>query len=220
MFGDGKRLDAFTDAAFAFALTVMVTTGAGEQFATEGTNLISFAQSLPAFAIGFAIIAMFWIAHVRWRGYRGNGDWRGTVLTLVMVFLVLSYVFPLNAMANSLVFTAFGTGPGYKGGLGPLFAIYGAGFAALASVTALLFRDALRACPPGHPDHRVVRGDIYIWLIVTVAGTASTILALFGGTAALVAPWVYALMGPAIGIFVARWKWTDDPPISPPSATQ
>ena len=57
---------------------------------------------MPAFAFGFAIIAMFWFAHVRWRRLRGDGDWLSTLLTLLLVFLVLIYVQPLRGMAAAV----------------------------------------------------------------------------------------------------------------------
>jgi uncharacterized membrane protein len=94
-----ERLDNFTDAAFAFAVSLMVIggTGAPEDFAA----LVGALGDLPAFAFGFAIMTMFWLSHVRWRRLRGDGDWVSTLLTLVLIFLTLVYVQPLRAMASA-----------------------------------------------------------------------------------------------------------------------
>ena len=57
------RLDAFTDAAFAFAVSLMVVGGSGA--APDYDALVVVMQTVPSFGIGFAIVAMFWFAHVR-----------------------------------------------------------------------------------------------------------------------------------------------------------
>ena len=63
------RLDNFTDAAFAFAVSLMVIGGAGAPENFE--QLVGALADLPAFAFGFAVMAMFWMSHVRWRKIRG-----------------------------------------------------------------------------------------------------------------------------------------------------
>ena len=95
-----SRLDNFTDAAFAFAVTLLVI--GGSEAPTSVAMLNAALAEVPAFAIGFAIIAMFWFAHVRWRHFRGEGDWLSAMLTVLLVFLVLIYIQPLRAMARSL----------------------------------------------------------------------------------------------------------------------
>ena len=62
-----SRLDNFTDAAFAFAVTLLVI--GGSEAPTSLAMLARAVAEVPAFAIGFAIIAMFWFAHVRWRRF-------------------------------------------------------------------------------------------------------------------------------------------------------
>lgn len=91
------RLDNFTDAAFAFAVTLLII-GGGSSIGDSDALLVALGD-LPAFAFGFAIITMFWIAHVRWRAMRGAGDFIGVALTLLLVFLILIYVQPLRAMS-------------------------------------------------------------------------------------------------------------------------
>ena len=44
---------------------------------------------VPAYAFGFAVIAMFWSGHVRWRALRGEGDKLSVALTLLIIFLTL-----------------------------------------------------------------------------------------------------------------------------------
>jgi hypothetical protein len=92
-----NRVDAFTDAAFAFAVSLLVIGGAGAP--SDLSQLTRALADIPAFAFGFAIIALFWLGHMRWRKLRGAGDSRSLLLTLMLVFLTLIYVQPLRGMA-------------------------------------------------------------------------------------------------------------------------
>jgi len=198
------RVDNFTDAAFAFAVTLMVV-GAGGS-AADGGTLESAIAAMPSFAIGFAIIAMFWWSHVRWRRLRGIGDGRSLLLTLLLVFTVLIYIVPLRAMATSFAALLTGDVDGYRGNLGRLFAIYGVGFTAMSAVTAALFHDALRNPDLRADGHREARGQRWIWTILATTGLASAALATVPGWAA-VAPFLYATLPISIGIFAWRFDW-------------
>ena len=54
------RLDNFTDAVFAFAVTLLII-GGGSSIG-DSVVLLTALGDLPAFAFGFAVITMFWIA--------------------------------------------------------------------------------------------------------------------------------------------------------------
>jgi uncharacterized membrane protein len=199
------RIDAFTDAAFAFAVTLLVVGAGGAQ--VDRDMLGQTVASIPSFAIGFAIIAMFWVAHVRWRDLRGPGDWRSLMLTLLLVFVTLIYVVPLRGMATSFANYVRGSETGAAPDVAMLFVVYGIGFVAMAAITALLYRDALRRPDLSLPGQRSALGQVWIWSILAWTGLVSTILALFPATWA-VAPWVYATLPASIGLFASRWDWT------------
>lgn len=198
------RLDAFTDAAFAFAVSLMVvgTGGAAPDYA----NLLVVIRTIPSFAIGFAIIAMFWIAHVRWRSFRGNGDWRSVLLTIFLVFAVLVYIHPLKAMAASFAAFLGGQENSYGTRLAEMFTIYGIGFTVMAGIVGALFADALRNPELSAADRNAVKGEGIIWTILVITGIVSTIMTLFPSVAKF-APTVYATLPVSIGIFVWRWDW-------------
>jgi uncharacterized membrane protein len=199
------RLDAFTDAAFAFAVSLLVV-GAGST-GGRGDVLRETVAAIPAFAIGFAIIAMFWLAHVAWRGLRGAGDARSTVLTLLLVFVTLIYVVPLRSMATSFADLLRGNPTGTAVSIGELFVIYGIGFCAMSLVTALLFRDVLRQGDLAAESRQAALGQVWIWSILAWTGALSTILALFAATR-LLAPWLYATLPLSIGLFAWNWDWS------------
>lgn len=202
--GATARLDAFTDAAFAFAVSLLVIGGAGAP--TDFQALVGALGDIPAFAFGFAVVLMFWFAHVRWRRLRGEGDWRSLLLTLLLVFLVLIYIQPLRAMAaaTSVFFT--GQGRGFAGDLPGLFAVYGTGFVAMALTVAALYWDALRNDALDGEGRAAARGEIGIWLILAGTGIVSILISLtpFGKFAAF----AYSTLPLTIGLFARRHDWT------------
>jgi uncharacterized membrane protein len=198
----GGRLDNFTDAAFAFAVTLLII-GGGSSIGDSNTLLIALGD-LPSFAFGFAIIAMFWIAHVRWRAMRGEGDWVGVALTMLLVFLILIYVQPLRSMAAATNQWFTGQGDGFGGSISTLFIIYGTGFVAMSLTTAALFADTLRGDLTPR-ERAYARGDRTIWLIHAMTGLVSIAVGLtrFGAFAAL----VYATLPLTIGLVVWKHDW-------------
>jgi uncharacterized membrane protein len=198
------RIDNFTDAAFAFAVSLLVIGGAG---APADFNALARALGdIPAFAFGFAIVVMFWFAHVRWRRLRGEGDWRSLFLTLLLVFLVLIYIQPLRAMAAATAIFFTGQGGGFRGNVANLFAVYGTGFVLMSATCAALFADARRNPGLDRAERARARGEVVIWSIHTVTGIVSILVSLtrFGPFAAL----VYSTLPITILTFVKRYDWT------------
>ncbi|WP_162888061.1 TMEM175 family protein [Sphingomonas mesophila] len=206
MSSSSARLDNFTDAAFAFAVSLLIIGGGGTPDSTQ--SLFLALGDLPAFAFGFAILVMFWISHVRWRAIRGDGDTLSVGLTLLLVFLILVYVQPLRSMAAATSHWFTGQGGGFSGEVAPLFTIYGLGFTAMSLVTAALFADALRNRALSEQQRMAVRGDRNIWLIHTVTGLVSVLVSLsrFGELAAV----VYASLPVTIGLYSWRYDWSGE----------
>ncbi|HEY0111638.1 MAG TPA: TMEM175 family protein [Allosphingosinicella sp.] len=201
------RLDNFTDAAFAFGLSLLVI-GRGA-LPTTDRELLSAMADLPAFAIGFAILGMFWHGHVRWRTYRGEGGLLSVALTFLLVFLVLVYVQPLQAMSASFSTFLGGQGTRFRGDLATMFALYGAGFSAMAAVMAALLWDAERHAGANGLVRTAARGEKIIWLILVATGLVSTLLSLNRSTAPL-GPFVYPTLPLTVGLFVWRYRWLGD----------
>lgn len=201
MTGATARLDAFTDAAFAFAVSLMVVGGGGFLDFDGLTGVIS---AIPSFVIGFAIIAMFWWGHVRWRGYRGEAGFAGTALTFALILAVLVYVHPLRAMSAS--FAAFLTGgvDPYPGKLAELFRIYGLGFVVMAAVMLALYAEALGRAR----SRRAVMGEMAIWSILIVTGLISVAMTLSPRLSPY-APAAYAPLPVFIGLFAHFWNWEE-----------
>ena len=199
-----SRLDAFTDAAFAFAVSLLVIGGARAPDAIE--ELLLALGDIPAFAFGFGIMVMFWLGHVRWRRLRGDeGHPLPTFLTLLLVFLTLIYVQPLRAMAAATGLWFTGQGAGFRGDITDLFAVYGTGFVLMALTMAALYVEALASSSLTNEQAAEARGERGIWVILAATGALSIIVSLtaYGQWAAL----LYATLPVTIGVFTRVHDW-------------
>ena len=198
------RYDNFTDAAFAFAVSLLVIGGAGAP--ADFDQLVGALGDIPAFAFGFAIVVMFWTSHVRWRALRGDGSGWSIFLTLLLVFLTLIYIQPLRGMASATGLWFTGQGRLFGGSLSGLFAVYGTGFVAMALTMAALFRDAGRNADLDAEGRAAARGELAIWLILAATGLVSVAISLtpWGKWAAM----IYATLPVTIGLFTWRFDWT------------
>ena len=71
------RIETFTDAAFAFALTLLVIS---LDFPNSYDGLISALQGVPAFALSAIMLMLFWSGHHIWSQRYGLDD----ALTIVL----------------------------------------------------------------------------------------------------------------------------------------
>lgn len=145
---DMTRLETFTDAAFAFAVTLLVV-GGGDSIPSNFDEMIVAIKQVPAFAASFANIMLFWHAHHVWSRRFGLENSGSILLSLLLVFVVLVYVYPLKAIySGAFEFFTGGYLESYftltsAADLRTLFVIFGAGYASLSAVIVLLNRHAL-----------------------------------------------------------------------------
>lgn len=94
------RLEAFVDAAFAFALTLVVI--AGNDIPASVDELVLAMKSVPAYAGCFLLIMRCWSAHADWSRRYGLDDVVSRRLGVLLVFLVLIFVYPMRMVFSSL----------------------------------------------------------------------------------------------------------------------
>jgi len=174
------RLETFCDAAFAFAVTLLVV--AGGSIPGSFAELVAALKDVPAFLASFLAIATIWVAHRSWSRRYGLEDGWTTVISLAMVFVMLVYVYPLRMVASA--FTSFVSG-GFlptsftltgASDLTGLFVVYGLGFAVQTGLLALLYGRALRAGRALRLDELErlrTRQEIVQHLVLAGAGLAS-----------------------------------------------
>jgi len=175
-----KRLDQFVDAAFGFAVTLLVITGAQPQ---NLDDLRDALFNIPASAAAFVLIVLFWQSHKVFTRLTPSRDTPATLLSLAIVFMVLVYVFPLKLLMQAMFYwISFGWLPGRElidsfGDLATLYQIYGLGFAVLSALYAALFARSYRLAttPELIEDARSWRDS---WAICALSGLLSALLAL------------------------------------------
>lgn len=217
--GEGvTRLETFVDAAFAFAVTLLVVSF--DAMPDTAAELYDALRRLPAFLAGFAILAMFWHSHHRFSRRFGLED--GVVVTLSLAFVAatLFYVYPLRmVMSAAMHFFTGGWAPSefQVGSLGEfqlIFVTYGLGFSVLAGLVVWLNMHALRradALALDDAERLVTRAEVVSHLLLIAVALLSMVLALAlspGATWAYALPGLaYALLGvvmPAYGIATGR----------------
>jgi hypothetical protein len=140
------RLEAFVDAAFAFSVTLLVISG--DHLPRSVDDLILALKNVPTFAASFWLILVFWTTHADWSRRYGLDDAVTRRLSMLLVFLVLIFVYPLRMVFSSLFAlitanwlpTNFALHSWYD--ISALFITYGIAFGALCAVMWLLFRHA------------------------------------------------------------------------------
>ncbi len=203
------RLETFADAAFAFAVTMLVISI--DMIPGNLEELMLALKGVPAFAASFASIGLVWAGHNRWSRRYGLEDGATTVLTLTLIFVMLVYLYPLKLVFSS--FFAWLSGGwlpsefeiGSVREIAALFIVYGVGFAVVSAVMALLYARALQIAADLALDARETihtRGDVFGWLIMSVTGLFSALFAvLMPGDFKAFAGFVYFIL-----MFAMPWN--------------
>lgn len=196
------RLETFTDAAFAFAVTLLVISGDG--IPGSYAELIHALKGSPAFAASFATIAAVWAGHRSWSRRYGLEDTSTTLISLALIFVMLIYVYPLKMVFGALfAWISGGWLPAdfrldswYE--LLGLFRIYGIGFVVLNLLMAGLYARAMRATDELRLDimeRRSTRAEIVSYMVLAATGAVSVLWAtLLPPQVAVYAGFVYATL--------------------------
>ena len=149
--------------------------------------LLKAFRDVPAFAASVAVLAVFWRAHWLWSRRHGLEDMVSIVISWTLIFTMLIYVYPLKVVFGGMF---YGLSDGRLGlrlvvdsfwqGRA-LFAVYAAGFSALALEILLLNLHAWRLRVPlrlNEREQRLTRSELTGWNIPFGVGLVSLGLAL------------------------------------------
>jgi len=196
------RLEGFVDASFAFAVTLaLISIG---HMPTSVPEMLQAMRGLPAFAFCFVAMIRIWRSHRDWSRHYDIEDATSLNLSLLLVFVVLIFVYPMRLLFS--LFFAWISG-GFlvdqplvvrdAEDLRAAFEVYGLGFAALSVLFALLYRHALRQSAIIGLDARetiATRMNIAIWTVFAALACLSILSAMllpFRNEP----PWVYTIPG-------------------------
>ncbi len=142
------RLETFVDAAFAFGVTMLViSVGSVPRTPSE---LFEAFRLVPVFGVCFLLLTMLWWGHDLWSRRYGIETGLTTTLSLLFVFVMLVWIYPLRMVfSGAMSFFTGGWVPsdmklGSNADTQLCFLVYGVGIGTLNTILLLLNRIALR----------------------------------------------------------------------------
>ncbi len=179
------RTEVFVDAAFAFAVTMLVISY--DEIPSNFDEMVAAVKSIPAFTAAVAQLVWIWHAHNTWSRRFGLEDAMTVFFSTALLIVVLVYVYPLRILAegafswltNGWLPAPFELNAWSE--LRFLFVFLGVGFVALCLIFAWMnayagrLHEALRL---NVQERYHVRTSTIVWLASGAIGLLSIWLAL------------------------------------------
>jgi uncharacterized membrane protein len=201
------RIEGFSDAVFAFAMTLIVVSLEVPKTFNELTETM---RGFLAFGTCFMTLMWIWYSHYKFFRRYGLTDTFTIVFTAVLLFVVLFYVFPLKFVftfvINGLVFPGSAHIPLVSAAdSGKMMQIYGVGFFLIFLIFGILHWHAYRLRESLKLDQLEIfttRSVIQSCILLMGVAVVSMTLACsenprIGG---FLAGMTYGLIGPVLGI--------------------
>jgi uncharacterized membrane protein len=208
------RLETFMDAAFAFAISMLVI--AANQVPDDIGTLLGAFKNVPAFVASIVVLGIFWRGHWTWSRRYGLEDGMSILISWAMLVTILIYIYPLKAVFGSMWWLLsdgqFGHALGLKTNAQAraLFAIFAVGFTAVAMEILMLNLRAWQLREPLRLNEReklLTRDNMAGWSIPVCVGIVSLVLALLLPIDHLAwSGWVYFSMVLLVPLFGAYRK--------------
>src|SRR6266480_6762412 len=137
------RLETFIDAAFAFAISMLVI--AAQQIPDDIASLLAAFKNVPTFICSIAVLGIFWRGHWLWSRRYGLEDSASILISWAMIVTVLILIYPLKAIFGAMWYLLSNGQVGQRFSLHTtesqartIFAIYALGLIAISVEILLL----------------------------------------------------------------------------------
>src|SRR5437660_96268 len=180
------RLETFIDAAFAFAISMLVI--AAQQIPDNIQALLAAFKNVPTFVCSIAVLGIYWRGHWLWRRRYGLEDGVSILISWAMIVTILIFIYPLKAIFGAMWYFISNGQVGQPFSLHTtesqartIFAIYALGLIAISAEILLLNLRAWQLREPLRLNERetlMTRGELSGWSIPVSVGIVSLVFAL------------------------------------------
>lgn len=212
------RLEVFVDAAFAFAVTMLVISF--DAMPRSYDEIIVAIKNIPAFIIAVIQLVWIWHTHNVWSRRFGLDTAWTVALSTALLIVMLIYVYPMRIMAGGMFsWMTDGYLPSNfalisRAQLREMFVFLGLGFFSLCMVFVLMYRYADRL----KDELRLSELELYDTRTVMVLWTGSGIIGLISVAFSLTLPerfvpmsgFAFALLGIWFPLVRSR-RWNSRP---------
>src|ERR1700745_1957554 len=180
------RLETFIDAAFAFAISMLVI--AAQQIPDNIVALLAAFKNVPTFVCSIAVLGIYWRGHWLWSRRYGLEDGVSILISWMMIVTILIFVYPLkaifgamwNLLSNGRVGQPFSLHT-TEAQARTIFAVYALGLIAISTEILLLNLHAWQLREPlrlNALERLVTRGELTGWSVPVGVGIVALIFAL------------------------------------------
>src|SRR5438270_477319 len=180
------RLETFIDAAFAFAISMLVI--AAQQIPDNIQALLAAFKNVPTFVCSIAVLGIYWRGHWLWSRRYGLEDSVSILISWAMIVTMLIFIYPLKAMFGAMwnLLSSGQVGQPFslhttESQVRTIFAIYALGLIAISAEVLLLYLRAWQLREPlrlNGLEKLITRGELIGWSIPVSVGIVSLLLAL------------------------------------------
>ena len=203
------RIEAFSDAVIAFAVTLTIVS---LEVPVTFHELLEGMRGMVGFGICFTFLFMVWYKQYLFFRYFGLRDLTTIVLNAFLLFVILFYVYPLKFLFSFLagrnrvehngeMINRLSSGTEMQ----QLMIVYSAGFIAVYMMLFFLFRHAWRK------RHDLYLSEVELFnlktemfqnlIMISIGALSISVALLLKGEKSGLAGMVYILIGPVISVF-------------------